>query len=90
MANKKRTQNRRNKRSGKKQTRRTAAKKQRGGVIPYKFTLRIIDANNSTSQEYEYKTEEQLEAAAKQYNNARLYENDGKKMYTVYNTEYNY
>jgi hypothetical protein len=59
MANKKRTQNKRNKRSGKKQRRRTAAK-QRGGNATYTMEMRF---NNGTTTTTKYNNHEALQNA---------------------------
>jgi hypothetical protein len=72
MANKKRTQNKRNKRSGKKQRRRTAAK-QRGGGITYEIKV-LSPTLEEEIQSYTNKVEWEKDIAA-----YKLYQYDVSK-----------
>lgn len=85
MANKKRTQNKRNKRSGKKQRRQTAVK-QRGGediLIPHQFILRLIGISGSNYTEG-FDNKEELEDAANKYNiTPVITTNKNQTIYTI-------
>uniref|UniRef100_A0A6C0B7B5 Uncharacterized protein n=1 Tax=viral metagenome TaxID=1070528 RepID=A0A6C0B7B5_9ZZZZ len=88
MANKKRTQNKRNKRSGKKQRRRTAAK-QRGGGIAYIF--KVYSSNAETPYRNEtFTTQRERETAFDNYkkNNSSRFTSEYITNTTIYNTEY--